>query len=91
MKLISHLLILLVGAALGIWWGVNHPTEAQNIHDQEQQQAAKIQEAVSQEKIDLMNRLLGHDSVKPADTAAFKQMLSDEQQKLQDAKSKLAN
>jgi hypothetical protein len=91
MKLISHLLILLVGAGLGIWWGVNHPAEAQNIHDQEQQQAAKIQEAVSQEKIDLMNRLLGHDSVKPADTAAFKQMLSDEQQKLQDAKSKLAN
>jgi hypothetical protein len=46
---------------------------------------------VSQEKIDLMNRLLGHDSVKPADTAAFKQMLNDEQQKLQDAKSKLVN
>ncbi|HEY1921623.1 MAG TPA: hypothetical protein VGG44_02565 [Tepidisphaeraceae bacterium] len=91
MKLISHLLILLVGAGIGIWWGVNHPSEAQNIHDQEEIQAAKVQAAVSQEKIDLMNRLLGQDSVKPADTAAFKQMISDEKQKLQDAKSKLPN
>jgi uncharacterized membrane protein len=91
MKFILHLVVFLVGAGVGIWWGVNHPVEAQNISTQEQQQAAKIQEAVSQEKIDLMNRLLGHDSVKPADTAAFKQMLSDEKQKLEDAKSKLAN
>jgi hypothetical protein len=91
MKLILHLVVFAAGAGVGIWWGVNHPIEAQNISAREQVQAAKIQAAVSQEKIDLMNRLLGHDEVKPADTAAFKQMLSDEKQKLQDAKSKLAN
>jgi hypothetical protein len=91
MKLLFHLIVFAAGAGVGIWWGVNHPMEAQNISAQEEIQSAKIQAAVSQEKIDLMNRLLGHDAVKPADTAAFKQMLSDEKQKLQDAKAKLAN
>jgi hypothetical protein len=91
MKLILHLIVFAVGAGVGIWWGANHPTEAQNISAQEEVQTAKIQAAVSQEKIDLMNRLLGHDAVKASDTTEFKQMLSDEKQKLQDAKSKLAN
>ena len=59
MKLISHLLILMVGAGLGIWWGVNHPEAAQNVAANEEQQAAKIQAAVSQEKIKLLNQFAG--------------------------------
>ncbi|MGD0462388.1 MAG: hypothetical protein ABSB74_07855 [Tepidisphaeraceae bacterium] len=84
MKLILHLVVFLAGAGLGIWWGVNHPAEAQNISAQEQA-------AISKGKIEIMTKLLGRDAVKPESTAEFKQMLSDEQQKLQDAKSKLGN
>jgi hypothetical protein len=84
MKLISHLLILAVGAGLGIWWGVNHPTEAQNL-------AAREQAAVSQAKIDLIQKFMGHGSPDDKNSAEYQQMLKDEQQKLQDAKAKLGS
>ena len=90
MKLISHLLILLVGAGLGIWWGVNHPDAAQNVATNEEQQAAKIQAAVSQEKITLLQKFLG--TTQPDQTSSeFKQMLDQEKQNLQNAKAKLVN
>lgn len=90
MKLLSHLLILLVGAGLGIWWGVNHPEAAQNVAANEEQQAAKIQAAVSREKIVLLQKFLG--TTQPDQTSTeFKQMLEQEKQNLQDAKAKLVN
>jgi hypothetical protein len=27
-KLVSHCVIFSLGAGLGVWWGVNHPTQA---------------------------------------------------------------
>ncbi|HEX4052721.1 MAG TPA: hypothetical protein VHX86_00510 [Tepidisphaeraceae bacterium] len=90
MKLISHLLILVVGAGLGVWWGVNHPEAAQNVATNEEQQAAKIQEAVSKEKIVLLKKFL--DTTQPDQSSSeFKQMLNQEKQNLQNAKAKLLN
>jgi hypothetical protein len=37
MKFISHILLFLVGAALGIWWGVYHPVDVARIANAEQQ------------------------------------------------------
>jgi hypothetical protein len=88
MKLLSHLLILAVGVGLGIWIGVRFPAQSQPIANSEEQQAAKIQQAVAQEKITLLQKFLGN-SNSNQDTAEYKQMLSDEQQKLQAAQAKL--
>ena len=88
MKLLSHLLILAVGVGLGIWIGVRFPTQSQPIANTEEIQAAKIQQAVSQEKIALLRKILGNTNT-DQDKAELKQMLSDEQQKLQAAQAKL--
>jgi hypothetical protein len=88
MKLLSHLLILAVGVGLGIWIGVRFPAQSQPIANSEEQQAAKIQQAVSQEKIALLQKFMGS-STAQQDKAEFQQMLSDEQQKLQAAQAKL--
>lgn len=80
----------MLGAGLGIWWGVNHPEAAQNVAANEQQQAAKIQAVVAQEKIALLQKFLG--TTQPdQDSAEFKQMLQQEKQNLQNAKAKLVN
>ena len=90
MKHIYHLVIFAVGIGLGIWIGVKYPTQAQHVADSEDQEAAKIQAAVSKEKIDFLQKFLGHtDSNQTA--ADIKQMLSDEKQKLQSATTKLGN
>ena len=44
---------------------------------------------VAQEKIALLQKFLGSSSNSDQTSAEYKQMLSDEQQKLQDAKAKL--
>ncbi len=88
MKLLSHLLILAVGVGLGIWIGVRFPAQSQPIANSEEQQAAKIQQAVAQEKIALLQKFLGN-SNSNQDTTEYKQMLSAEQQKLQAAQAKL--
>jgi hypothetical protein len=90
MKHIYHLVIFSAGIALGIWIGVKYPKQSQNIADNEEQQAAKIQATVSQEKISLLQKFLGNSN--PDQNASdFKQMLSDEKQKLQNATAKLGN
>jgi len=92
MKFLYHLVIFAVGLGLGIWIGVKYPAQAQNVADTEAQQAARIQAAVSQEKISLLNNFLGQGSSRSEDAKAeFNQMLQDEKQKLQDAKAKLGN
>ena len=90
MKFIFHIIFFFAGAGVGIWWGVNHPTQAQSVSATEEQEAAKIQAAVSTEKIDLINKFMGHAS-NDQDAADLKQMLSDEKQKLQTATAKLGN
>jgi hypothetical protein len=89
MKHIYHLVIFVAGIALGIWIGVKYPSQSQNVAATEDQEAAKIQAAVSQQKITLLQQFL-HSS--PDQNAAdFKQMLSDEKQKLSSATAKLTN
>jgi hypothetical protein len=38
LKLISHIIVLLIGASLGVWWGVYHPAQATNLVAQDQGQ-----------------------------------------------------
>jgi hypothetical protein len=42
-KHLVHLIFFAAGAGVGIWWGVNHPTQAQDLAAQEQ---AKVQQAI---------------------------------------------
>jgi hypothetical protein len=90
MKLILHLMVFFAGAGVGIWWGVHHPVAAQNVSDQEEQHIAKLQVDFSNEKISLLQKFLGNSN--PDQNASdFKQMLTDEKQKLQNATAKLGN
>jgi hypothetical protein len=83
MRFLLDLVIFAVGAGLGIWWGVSHPAEAQNV-------AAREQAAVAQAKIEVLEKFMG--TTQPDQRGAeFQQMLDQEKQKLQDAKSKLDN
>jgi hypothetical protein len=69
-KLISHTLILLVGASLGVWWGVYHPVAAQNLEQHEES-------IIAQAKVDLLQKLRDNPS---ADN--IKQNLDAERTKL---------
>jgi hypothetical protein len=90
MKHIVHIIFFVAGAGLGIWWGVNHPSAAQNVANTEQDQASRVEDAVKKAKIELLDKLMNSDSAKQ-DQAAFKQMLSNEKQKLQSAATSVAN
>jgi hypothetical protein len=79
MKLISHLLLFLLGGAVGVYWGVNHP-------DLAAKEQLKINAAVSQAKIELLQRFNSGDT-----KADYQHMLSDEQQKLAQAKQQIGN
>jgi hypothetical protein len=52
-KLISHVVVLAVGASLGMWWGVYHPVAAANLVQQEQ---AKIAQA----KVEILQKIKGN-------------------------------
>jgi hypothetical protein len=90
MRFLIHIIFFAAGAGVGIWWGVNHPSQAQNVSATEEMEAAKIQATVSQEKIALLQKFLGSSDANQ-NSADFKQMLSDEKQKLQNATAKLGN
>jgi len=79
MKVITHLLLFLVGAAAGVYWGVNHPDLAAQEH-------LKIQAAVSEAKVDLLQKFNSGDT-----KADYQRMLSDEQQKLAQTKQQMGN
>jgi hypothetical protein len=79
MKLISHLILFALGAGAGVYWGVNHPDLAAREH-------LKIQAAVSQAKIELLQRFSTGDA-----SANYQKMLEDEKQKLSQANQQIGN
>ena len=83
MRLLSHLLTFALGIGAGIYWGVNHPAAAADLTAREQM---KIQAAVSQAKIELLQRFSSGDS-----KANYQSMLQEEQQKLSQAKQQIGN
>jgi hypothetical protein len=80
-KLITHLLIFVIGAGVGMAWGVHHPQEAQNLD-------LRIQKEVAQAKVDLLHRFMT-DNPKAAST--YQQEADDAQKKLDDANQQLGN
>ena len=74
-KLISHLVILFVGASLGVWWGVYHPVAANNLVQREQAD-------IAQAKVELLQKLNGNPSPEN-----IKQNLDSETQHLQQVQS----
>lgn len=81
MKFLSHVLIFLVGAGVGVWWGVSHPAAAQDV-------TARERAAAVQAKIDVLTELQKHPSTS-SDTV--QKMLDAEKQKQQTAQSQTGN
>ena len=82
MKAILHLVTLAVGIGIGMWWGWNHPLAAAKFD-------AKIQEAESKAKIDVLNKVLANSNTPGPGDEQYKQMLQDEQKKLSDAEQQI--
>ncbi|MGA2229571.1 MAG: hypothetical protein ABSH22_01480 [Tepidisphaeraceae bacterium] len=68
LRLIGHILVLVIGIFIGVLWGVNHPTQAADINQQEQIAATKA-------KIELLEKFGGS-------IPNGQQMLDDEKKKL---------
>jgi hypothetical protein len=60
LKLISHVLVLAVGASLGVWWGVYHPVAAADLVQREQADIAKA-------KVELLQKIKGNPSTENID------------------------
>ncbi len=82
MKYMLHLVTFVVGASLGIWWGVNHPSQATTVLNDESAAAGKVETAVAKAKIELLQKFINSPTSQPAD---YNQMLDEEKQKLQAA------
>ena len=44
-KIITHVLVFAVGAGAGVYWGVNHPSQAQNVANVEQAKIDQVKQA----------------------------------------------
>ncbi len=87
MRLAIHAIIFALGVAVGVYFSVNHPQAAANIADAEVKESAKVKAAVSEAKVDLLERFLGE---KPTTMGSgYQQMLDDERKKLAAAKKEL--
>jgi hypothetical protein len=80
-KLIVHLIVFTAGTGLGIWWGVNHPSEAALVASQEETQTDKIR-SVAQARMELLKQFIEGHPTDPKSTE-YQKMLDQENQKLQ--------
>ena len=85
MKLITHLIVFALGCGIGIWYGVNRPSQAQNIAAQEQKAVAEAKIKVIEE---LHPELTGGGPVPPGDEK-YEAALQKSQQELDAANKQL--
>ncbi len=92
-KIISHAVLFLAGAGAGIYWGVNHPTQAASVSNTE---SAQIQKAVATAKQTLLQQVVADQNSSPAAApqqaaiqSKYQQMLQSAKQEVIDANSKL--
>jgi hypothetical protein len=85
MKLATHILVFILGCGIGIWYGVHHPSQAQNI-------AAHEQKLAAQAKIAMIKKLhpeLTSGSPIPPEDAQFQRALEESQKELDEANHQL--
>ncbi|HUB27300.1 MAG TPA: hypothetical protein VL992_17885 [Tepidisphaeraceae bacterium] len=82
-RFIIDIFFLALGGLIGVVWGVHHPSQAENIADQEHIQSLRVQVAVDQEKIKLLQQFGGT-------SAATTQEIDDTQKKLDEANQELS-
>jgi hypothetical protein len=100
-KHIVHLIFFAAGAGVGIWWGVNHPTQAADIAAQEQ---IKMQQAVAAAKQTVLQQVVaeqqadstapGSPTATPATTAhlnTYKDWLNKANTELKNLSAKTSN
>jgi hypothetical protein len=80
LKFIFCLIIFAAGFGVGIYWGANHPNQANNVAQTEADDTGSIQAKIKQAKIDLLNELDNSGSTSNSD---FHRMLDNEKHKLQ--------
>jgi hypothetical protein len=93
-KLIGHLVVFVVGAGVGVWWGVSHPQMAQNLATMEQ---VKIQQAIAQGKQQALQAVQTDLTASPTGmpnpatfTAHVQKMLADAKNDINSAQTKLS-
>ncbi len=94
MKIATHVVVFGLGAAGGIYWGVNHPQQAQVIHDTEQQDAAKVKAAIVQTQQQVLQKTGTDQSATNLGTAVnntVDKAIQTGKQDLDAAKAKIGN
>ncbi len=101
LKLASYAVVLAVGAGGGIYWGVNHPQQAQSIADLEKTNIEKIKAAAfAQGQQSALQQVVNDQTVETQQTTTpaklsrldkYKSMLKTAQDQFNDAKSKIGN
>lgn len=77
-KLAIHLVVFAIGAGVGVWWGVNHPQQAQNI-------AAMEQTYIAQGKQQALQEVQQAQAAAPASAPASPSVMDLVQKRLQQA------
>jgi hypothetical protein len=93
-KLVTHVVALGVGGALGVYWGVNHPQAAGSVDAK----AAEIKAAIAQGKQEALQKVVDErkaDADKGAPPTShldeYNKMLDDAKQDYNAAKSAVSN
>jgi flagellar basal body-associated protein FliL len=81
-KLVVHLVVFAIGAGVGVWWGVNHPQQAQNIAAVEQ---AKMNQYIAMGKQQALQDVQQAQAAAPANAPASPNVMDIVQKKLQQA------
>ena len=86
LKLIGHVVVFALGCGVGIWYGVHHQAQAQNIVAHEQVVAAQAKIALIKE----LHPELTNGSPIPPEDEKYQRALEKNQKELDDANRQLA-
>jgi hypothetical protein len=95
LKLIGYLVVFVIGAGAGVWWGVGHPSAAADLANTEQ---LKISEAVALARQNLLQQFVGDQQTAttqpetvPSHLSKWKDLLDKASQDVKDASHKAMN
>jgi hypothetical protein len=87
-KLIGHLVVFVIGAGLGVWWGVHNPVQAQNVAAVEE---AKMNQYIALGKQQALQSVQQAQAAAPPTAPASPNVMDMVQKELQKANDQYLN
>ena len=89
-RLIVDAVFFVGGAAAGVYWGVNHPSQAADFAQREKVQALKVEVAADQASVNVLQKFGGNSDAAQAALTEAQNKLADAQKNLDAANQQLA-